>query len=73
MPGIARKVTITAGSDGLILQPLAPRGQRPMPAVKISYKNATIGPILSGAATDSKANAKGFEAFGIVGMCPYTL
>lgn len=68
MPGIARKVSITATSDGLVLQPLPLKGQRPPPAVKISYKNAAIGPVLSGAGGDSKSEGKGFEVFGIVGI-----
>ncbi|KFX96137.1 hypothetical protein O988_05465 [Pseudogymnoascus sp. VKM F-3808] len=68
MPSIARKVTITARKDGLVLQPLASKGQRPTPPVRISYKNSAVGPVLSSANNDSNGDGKSFEAFGIVGL-----
>lgn len=65
MHAIAKKVAITAALDGLILQPLAPKGQRYAPAVRIAYDNAAIVPVLSG--NGDKPVEKGFECFGIVG------
>jgi hypothetical protein len=69
MPGLVRKLLIFAAVDGLILQPVAPKGQRPAPTVKIEYKGASIGPAL----VDGTAPAKSFEAFGIIGMLSFLL
>ncbi|OBT72524.1 hypothetical protein VF21_08670 [Pseudogymnoascus sp. 05NY08] len=68
MPSIARKVSITARKDGLVLQPLASKGQRQTPPVRISYKNSAVGPVLSSANSDGNGDGKSFEAFGIVGL-----
>ncbi|OBT57487.1 hypothetical protein VE04_02137 [Pseudogymnoascus sp. 24MN13] len=68
MPSIARKVNITARKDGLVLQPLASKGQRQTPPVRISYKNSAVGPVLSSANNDGNGDGKSFEAFGIVGL-----
>ncbi len=65
-PGLARKVLIFASIDGLVLQPLGQRGQRPTPASKITYKDNNIGPILRNGGEVEEAG-KAFEAFGIVG------
>jgi hypothetical protein len=67
MPGLVRKLVIFAAVDGLILQPLAQRGQRPAPATRIGW-DGSIGPALKDE-VDSGSSAKGFEAFGIVGKC----
>lgn len=66
MPGLVRKILIFAAVDGLVLQPLAQRGQRPVPATKIGYKNNHITPVLN-ADGDKGENGKSFEAFGVVG------
>ncbi len=63
MPGLVRKLLIFAAVDGLVLQPLAHKGQRPAPPVKIAYNNGAIGPVLG----DAGEHGKGFEAFGVVG------
>jgi hypothetical protein len=63
MPGLVRKLLIFAAVDGLVLQPLAQKGQRTAPPVKIAYKNNAIGPVLG----DVHDQGKGFEAFGVVG------
>lgn len=63
MPVLVRKLLIFAAVDGLVLQPLAHKGQRPAPAVKIAYSNGAIGPVLG----DTSEHGKGFEAFGVVG------
>ena len=65
MPGLVRKLVIFAAVDGLILQPLAQRGQRPAPGAKICW-DSSIGPALNHG-VDSGSSGNGFEAFGIVG------
>ncbi|ESZ91104.1 hypothetical protein SBOR_8504 [Sclerotinia borealis F-4128] len=67
MPGLVRKLLIFAAIDGLILQPVAQKGQRPAPSSKLTYKDRHIGPILNDA-QDVDGSAKGFEAYGIVGL-----
>ena len=66
MPGLARKILILAAVDGLVLQPLAQRGQRPAPAVNIAYKDSAIRPVLKDG-RQVESIGKSFEAFGIVG------
>lgn len=69
MPGLARKLLIFAAVDGLVLQPLGHRGQRPAPAAKIAYKDSNIAPALK-EDTEGHETGKSFESFGIVGACP---
>ena len=69
MPGLVRKLLIFAAVDGLVLQPVGQRGQRPAPAAKIAYKDNNIGPALKDDTEGSEAG-KSFESFGIVGMYP---
>lgn len=71
MPGLVRKLLIFAAVDGLVLQPLAQRGQRPAPAAKIAYRDNTIGPALKDEGDDSEGSepGKSFESFGIIGTC----
>ena len=66
MPGLARKVLIFAAIDGLVIQPLAQRGQRSAPAAKIAYNDNVITSVLKDEGEDEKSG-KSFEAFGIVG------
>ncbi|KAF7925288.1 hypothetical protein BELL_0243g00110 [Botrytis elliptica] len=68
MPGLARKLLIFAAIDGLILQPTAPKGQRPAPSTKITYKDKHIGQVSSDSRDVEGSPAKSFEAFGIVGL-----
>jgi hypothetical protein len=65
MPGLVRKLLIYAAVDGLVIQPLVQKGQRPVLAVKVTYKGGSIGPAL----VDGSGGIQGkaFEAFGIVG------
>lgn len=70
MQGIAQKVAISASPEGLILQPLAIKGRRTAPAVRVAYKDANIGPLLSG--EGEKNGVDKFECFGVVGMFPYS-
>jgi hypothetical protein len=66
MPGLVRKILIFAAADGLVLQPLAQRGQRPAQPAKIAYTDNCIGPVLKdGDIAD--ATGKSFEAFGVIG------
>jgi hypothetical protein len=66
MPGLARKLLIFAAVDGLVLQPLGQRGQRPAPAAKIAYKDNSIGSVLKDGG-EGDGPGRSFEAFGIVG------
>ncbi|KAL3422503.1 hypothetical protein PVAG01_06659 [Phlyctema vagabunda] len=68
MPGLVRKILIFAAIDGLVLQPLAQRGQGPAPAVKIAYKDKAIGPVQDDGVGTAEAVGRSFEAFGIVGL-----
>lgn len=66
MPGLVRKILIFAIADGLVLQPLAQKGQHTASSTKISFKDKSIDPILeSSGQTENYGEA--FEAFGIVG------
>jgi hypothetical protein len=67
MPGIVRKLLIFAAVDGLVLQPLAQRGQGPAPAAKIAYRDRSIGPALKEDGEGSEPG-KSFESFGIIGV-----
>ncbi|KAH6682606.1 SacI homology domain-containing protein [Halenospora varia] len=66
MPGLVRKLLIFAAVDGLVLQPVAQKGQR-APAAKIAYNDNNIGPALK-QNVEGENGAKSFEAFGIVGL-----
>ncbi|EPE30404.1 hypothetical protein GLAREA_03371 [Glarea lozoyensis ATCC 20868] len=70
MPSLARKLLIFAAVDGLLLQPLAPKGQRPPPAAKIAYNDAenSIRPVTNNGAEDNEDDGRCFEAFGVVGL-----
>lgn len=70
MPGLVSKLLIIAAVDGIILQPLAQKGQRSASATKIAYNDHHIGPVLKDGGeseSESEGGAKSFEAFGIVG------
>jgi hypothetical protein len=66
MPGLVRKILIFAAAEGLVLQPLAQRGQRSAQPAKIAYTDNSIGPVLKdGDIAD--AAGKSFETFGVIG------
>jgi hypothetical protein len=69
MPGLARKLLICAALDGLVLQPLAPKGQRPAASAKIAYNDDdnSIKLVVSHGADGEGEDGKFFEAFGVVG------
>jgi len=64
MPSMVRKLIIYAAVDGLVLQPLAQRGQRPATAVTIDYKTHAVRPLLQ---SQDKEQDKQIECFGVVG------
>ncbi|KHN93789.1 SacI domain protein [Metarhizium album ARSEF 1941] len=68
MPGIARKIIICAAIDGLILQPLSTKGQRPFQPVRIGYGDASISAVPRDQIPDASASNSSFEAFGIIGL-----
>lgn len=74
MPSIARKVVICAAIDGLIIQPLWSKGQRPATPVRIRYGDASLSTASRDELPDASKPNSSFEAFGIVGSltlaCP---
>lgn len=70
MPGIARKIILCAAVDGLIIQPLSSRGQKPFQPVRIKYGDATISTIPRDDVPDTSNPESSFEAFGIIGQSP---
>jgi hypothetical protein len=68
MPGIARKVLICAAVDGLIIQPLSSKGQRPFQAVEIKYGDNAVTLASRDQVPDlANDDRPSFEAFGIIG------
>lgn len=67
MPGIARKIVICAAIDGLIIQPLSSKGQRPFQPVRVKYGDASVSSIARDQVPDTSKPDTSFEAFGIVG------
>jgi len=69
MPGLARKVLICAAIDGLIIQPLSSKGQRPFQALTITYGDGSVSPASrEQTVEDSDYDESTFEAFGIIGL-----
>jgi hypothetical protein len=66
MPGIVRKLVLFATVDGLVLQPLAQRGQRPSQPVTIDYKTASVRPFLRGSEEQDRENQ--LECYGVIGI-----
>lgn len=68
MPAIVRKLVIYAAVDGLVLQPLAQRGQRPTTPVIIDYTTQhDVRPLLQYSQIEQHTD-KQIECFGVVGM-----
>lgn len=76
MPSLARKLLICAAVDGLVIQPLATKGQqtpqhqqqqRPSQPVKIKYGDGTVSSIPRDQIPDASRPNSSFEAFGIIG------
>ncbi|OAA57704.1 SacI domain protein [Cordyceps fumosorosea ARSEF 2679] len=70
MPGLARKVIICAAVEGLIIQPLSTKGQRPFKPVQIKYADASISAVSREHIPDISAADSSFEAFGVIGEPP---
>ncbi|KAM5352226.1 hypothetical protein ACJ41O_004949 [Fusarium nematophilum] len=68
MPGIARKILICAAIDGLIIQPLSSKGQRPFQPVRIKYGDATVSAVAREHVPDNSKPDSSFEAFGVIGL-----
>lgn len=67
MPSIARKLLICAAVDGLVIQPLATKGQRAQQPVKVKYGDATVSTLPRDQPLETPKPNSSFEAFGIVG------
>ncbi|KAK9415387.1 putative SAC domain-containing protein [Seiridium unicorne] len=65
---LARKLLICAAVDGLIIQPLAPKGQRASQPVKVKYGDATVSSQPRDQLPDISRPNSSFEAFGIIGL-----
>ncbi|WAO89423.1 Hypothetical protein NCS54_00681400 [Fusarium falciforme] len=68
MPAIARKILICAAIDGLIIQPLSSKGQRPFQPVRIKYGDATVSHVAREHVPDASKPESSFEAFGVIGL-----
>ncbi|KAG8417280.1 hypothetical protein J3459_012436 [Metarhizium acridum] len=68
MPGISRKILICAAIDGLILQPLSTKGQRPFQPVRIRYDDSSISAVPRDQIPDTSGPNSSFEAFGVIGL-----
>ncbi|KAG5995375.1 hypothetical protein E4U52_008415 [Claviceps spartinae] len=68
MPGIARKVLVFAAVDGVILQPLSTKGQRPFQPLKIAYGDSSISGVSRDQVPDKPGPDSSFEAFGVIGL-----
>jgi hypothetical protein len=64
---------ICAAVDGLIIQPLAPKGQRASQPVKIKYGSDAVSLVPRDQLPDISKPNSSFEAFGIVGMSTSSL
>ncbi|KAG9252074.1 SacI domain protein [Emericellopsis atlantica] len=69
MPGLARKVLICAAIDGLLIQPLSAKGQKPFQPLTITYGDGSVSPASrEQTVEDTDHDESTFEAFGIIGL-----
>ncbi|KAF7560473.1 hypothetical protein G7046_g3666 [Stylonectria norvegica] len=68
MPGIARKIIICAAIDGLIIQPLSSKGQKPLQPLRIKYGDAAVSSVPREQVPDTSKLESSFEAFGVIGL-----
>ncbi|QPG96571.1 hypothetical protein C2857_004618 [Epichloe festucae Fl1] len=68
MSAIARKVLVCAALDGLILQPLSTKGQRPFQPITIRYGDSSISSVPRDQVPDISGPDSSFEAFGVIGL-----
>lgn len=67
MAGLARKIAVCAAIDGLIIQPLSSRGQRPFAPNQIRYGDSVISDVSRDHIPDISSDEDSFEAFGVIG------
>ncbi|KAM0339974.1 hypothetical protein ACHAPU_010691 [Fusarium lateritium] len=68
MPAIARKLLVCAAIDGLVIQPLSSKGQRPFQPIRVKYGEATISHVPREHVPDDTKPGSSFEAFGVIGL-----
>ncbi|KAF5020664.1 hypothetical protein F66182_7298 [Fusarium sp. NRRL 66182] len=68
MPAIARKLLICAAIDGLVIQPLSSKGQRPFQPVRVKYGDASITQVPREHVPDDPNPDSCFDAFGVIGL-----
>ncbi|UZP35847.1 hypothetical protein NXS19_003663 [Fusarium pseudograminearum] len=68
MPAIARKLLICAAIDGLVIQPLSSKGQRPFQPVRVKYGDASVSRVQREYGLDDSKPDPSFEAFGVIGL-----
>ncbi|KAG6002060.1 hypothetical protein E4U21_003492 [Claviceps maximensis] len=66
MPGIARKVLVYAAIDGLILQPLSSKGQRPFQPIGIRYGDSSISALPRDQVLDKPRPDSSIEVYGVI-------
>ena len=68
MSGLARKILICAAVDGLMIQPLSSKGQKPFQLLSIPYGTGNVSPASRDQTVDGTDHDDSiFEAFGIIG------
>jgi hypothetical protein len=67
MPGLARKIIICAAVDGIVIQPLSSKGQRPFQPVRVKYGDASVSNVGRDQVPDTSKPDSHFEAFGVIG------
>ncbi|KAJ6440518.1 SacI domain-containingprotein [Purpureocillium lavendulum] len=68
MPGLARKVIVCAAIDGLIIQPLSSKGQRPSLPVRVRFGESAVSAVPWDQLPDISTPDSSFEAFGVIGL-----
>ena len=68
MPGLPHKLIIFTTNDGVAIQPLAAKAQRPFQPVGIKYGTANITNTPRNAVLEPPKPGSFFDAFGVVGM-----
>lgn len=69
MPGIIRKLVVFAAVDGLVLQPIGQRNQRPAAPLKIDYKSHKPRPLLQDITLDiEREQDASIEVQGVLGI-----
>ena len=67
---IARKVIVSTNEEGLVLQPVGPKGQRPSQPLLVKYGDASIFPVPRDSVADPPSPASSIDAFGVIGRSP---